>query len=264
MLFLIIRGNMNNQIESFVEYSFKYNDVVKKLDNFYMKGNHLYLSKENKITSKHVEKQIAKFSFTQDYSDVKTIDEKCETRMKLPTFIYPLYYFIFFHDRLPSPNEFINLYMTTYFDINDGTCTLKTGKTNVHINAITSRLYRSYPSFIRDFHFYLLCKESNLFDSVVYSAKEDFSGGMDIEVTKNGIKYPVSLMLDSPRSNYFKSLKYGRRNVPLKNEIIIKISLNKKTEKMAGEIFLYSEKHVKYLVEQINNGSSSYESILVT
>ena len=50
------------------------------------------------------------------------------------------------------------------------------GGTSYNLNALKARILRTYPSLLRDFHFYLMLKECNSFDKVTYSCADDIKG----------------------------------------------------------------------------------------
>ena len=59
------------------------------------------------------------------------------------------------------------------------------GGTSYNLNALKARILRTYPSLLRDFHFYLMLKECNSFDKVTYSCADDIKGTDITIVHKN-------------------------------------------------------------------------------
>ena len=64
------------------------------------------------------------------------------------------------------------------------------GGASYNLNALKARILRTYPSLLRDFHFYLMLKECNSFDKVTYSCADDIKG-TDITIVHKSKKYVV-------------------------------------------------------------------------
>ena len=62
--------------------------------------------------------------------------------------------------------------------------------------ALIVRILRTYPSLIRDFHFYLLLMEDGYFQDVIYFCKIDIKGN-DIVIRCNNNEYVLSLFVDT-------------------------------------------------------------------
>ena len=217
-------------------------------------NNETYLLKKNSITSSKIEKIISKYS----YSGEKLIKDELVENSKLPPFITIFYKFIFEKDNIPTEEELFNYYLISYYDtINDKECIIKKSLSDIYcnqtlnINGIKARLLRSYPSFIRDFHFYCLCSESNLFSKVVYSLNTDYFDGYDLLIDYKGNRYAVSLFIETNRGNYYKYRKQNRHKYDQYKEIILKI--NKSECKNVGRFYLYTPEHVKNLLDSLNN-----------
>lgn len=120
--------------------------------------------------------------------------------------------------------------------------------TSVSLDGLIARILRTYPSLIRDLHFFLLARDCGHFSAVRYSADADFAQGVDIKVQYNGAWYNVGLCLSSKRSLFYKARK-AFRHKPID---IIYIELEQKDAKIVGDYMLYSEQHINQLLKQIN------------
>lgn len=109
---------------------------------------------------------------------------------------------------------------------------------------LDARVLRTYPSLIRDYHFYLMLLKENCFDKVVYSCKNDIAG-KDLIVQHKGKEYVVSLFVKTRRSNFFKGIKNAFRHKYDKNEIQVPLDLN--SAEKCGDFFVYSTRDVDVL-----------------
>lgn len=109
---------------------------------------------------------------------------------------------------------------------------------------LDARVLRTYPSLIRDYHFYLMLLKENCFDKVVYSCKNDIAG-KDLIVQHKGKEYVVSLFVKTRRSNFFKGIKNAFRHKYDKNEIQVPLDLN--AAEKCGDFFVYSARDVDVL-----------------
>ena len=112
-------------------------------------------------------------------------------KMALPPFALSFYSFIVKTGMLPSEDDLLEEYLKQdkYFSyIPDGKVevTYKGNRDVVPLAGLIGRVLRTYPSLVRDFHFYLMAYESNLFTAVRYSVSEDVDQGVDIKVQYNG------------------------------------------------------------------------------
>ena len=116
--------------------------------------------------------------------------------------------------------------------------------------SVKARLLRSYPSLIRDFHFYVLCQTSDQFEHVSYSLRQDYYAGIDLCVQYAGHKFQVSVMLNSPRARAYKTKKYARRAEVPQNEVIMLFELHQYVQ-IRGQIKLFTMRHIELLVGEL-------------
>lgn len=122
-------------------------------------------------------------------------------REKLNPIVDPFYLFVLLYQRLPTPEEFFKQYQLCYArDV------YKLGSVSeANEEVIKVRLYRAYPSLIRDIHFYCLCSNDPRFDDVKYSTEVD-KQGVDLIVSKGGKRFAVRLHNNSEAaSNWAKT-----------------------------------------------------------
>jgi len=217
-------------------------------------GDKAVLTKTNNISLQEFENQLA----NQIYNGEGLIVDEIVENSKLPSWAAVFYGLILTRNSLPTASNFSLSYLKKYFDFNEEQRLVRL-KSNKEVvlkrDGVEARLLRSYPSLVRDFHFYLMCSRSNYFDEVSYSLKEDYFEGIDIKIVHGAKQFSVSLLTDTKRGNSFKSKKVNRHDVPPVNEIIIRFKLHEKaTRKVVSNFFLYSEKHLEDLKIKIHNG----------
>lgn len=213
-------------------------------------GDKVFLLKNIEITSKKLEYMIEKFAYSKFYSCYKSVkDEIGAEKVQFPMINTVFYKYIFETDEVPSPQLLIELYFSFYKDlfVDNGDKICFDGK-DYNKESITGRILRTYPSLVRDFHFYLLLKESKLFEKVTYSLKSDING-KDIIITHDKKEYVISLYVDTIRSRYFKEIKDTYRHDYDSNEI--RVPLNLSEAKKCGDFKLYFEKHMNIVKERI-------------
>ena len=211
--------------------------------NVEMFNSHIRETKAFTLSATKLEERLQQFQYDGEHLQKDTAVEDT----KLPPFALVLYGYLFAYDDFPSPDGFIDEYFNQeYFEY------LPDGKVQVTFNnksaiysldGIIARILRAYPSFVRDFHFYLLAKESGLFENVRYSFADDYYKKTDIQVQYKGNWYAVGLMLASKRSFFYK-VKKQFRHKPGK---VIYIELEPEQSKQCGNFYLYTDGHIQEL-----------------
>ena len=213
-------------------------------------NDEVYELKKVALTSEDVERQIGSINYNGIYEKYREVkDENGVEKENIPYLCPIFYHYIFTNNTVPSPNELIDEYFKIYdnvFTPREDTIWYR-GKNYKRI-AIEARLLRTYPSLIRDFHFYLLLKEAKAFTKVIYSCNEDIAG-RDIKIVHNGQEYIVSLMVQTKRSLFFKKRKNEIRHQYGDNEIQIKLDLKK--AKTIGDFYVYDKSHIATLIRTI-------------
>ncbi|WP_457562744.1 hypothetical protein [Caminibacter pacificus] len=222
--------------------------LIDNIIDIRINKNQMYFLKKHSWNSKTIEQEISNL----DYNGEKRVkDDKVENAY-LPPFIIAFYMYLFEKTKIPKEQELFKLYLDLFYDhINENNVKIKQKYIDVYTNNIFSkegvltRLLRSYPSLIRDFHFLILCFESNLFDKSYYSLNIDYFDGYDIIVKYSGCTFGVSLHINSSRGNYYKNKKRYRHTYNNLHEIVIKATKEECVE--YGTIRLFTTKHVKQL-----------------
>lgn len=158
---------------------------------------------------------------------------------------------IFLHKRVPAPEELIDSYFAkykSYFSFDGDLVTYNSRVYNK--DTIIARILRTYPSLIREFHFFLMLTKEKCFQSVIYSCQYDMKG-RDIIIKHGSKEFEVSLYVDTKRSRFYKTIKNLRRHLYGKNEI--QVPLNLGGARKCGDFYLYDKKHIELVKKRILN-----------
>lgn len=211
-------------------------------------NNEVFLLKNAGITLEQCIDQIRDIKYDAYYDPYRYEKDDTVENTQFPPIIFAFYSFVFYKQKIPTPEELVK----NYFSINEKEIAVFNdgiifrGR-EYKKDALIARVLRTYPSLIRDFHFYLLLVRENCFDKVIYSCKTDIEG-KDIIVKHKGKEYQISLFVKTRRSNFFKQIKNKFRH-KYSGEIQIPLDLDR-IEK-TGDFFLYSEQHIDTLKKHI-------------
>ena len=203
-----------------------------------------YLLKENTLSLNECESQMRKIQYDLIYNNYRGHkDENGVEKTQFPSVIFAFYNIVFNHSKIPSPSELLDEYYSIYSSeiiTNENFVTYKNRVFNKQ--DLDARILRTYPSLVRDYHFYLLLVETGCFDKVIYSCKNDIAG-KDLLVCHYGKEYVLSLFVKTRRSDFFKTIKNSFRHNYGKNEIQLPLDLNKATK--CGDFFVYDNNDVE-------------------
>lgn len=180
-----------------------------------------------------------------------TVDKHVENTL-LPPMI-KTFYEIFFKGYFPSERTFLKVYLENHFiPIDKDNIKLKSTNEILSKKGVIARVLRTYPSLVRDFHFYMLCIESKKFQTVKYSLNNDYKKGVDLSIKYKDTVFSIALLVDTNRSNKFKEKKYSRHNYSGLNEICVKINPFDKSTRI-GNYSLYNQSHIETMIKEMDN-----------
>ncbi len=231
-----------------------YADIVIYNGNFEITKGGVTLQKDLNYTVAKFREDILKLTCS---GQRLAKDERAE-QMLMPPLVLSFYQHLFDHGTLPADTALADNYLGHYFaEIpHTGIACLKeayatAGKTKQAAAAgVRNRLYRMYPSLLRDFYFLLLCHESRAFSDVYYSVRQDYSYGYDLVVKRHNQKVYVRLMVETMRSRHYNNRKYTRHDLTCKNIYELKIRLV--PERKLGQFYLYNQDDLKGLIHYID------------
>lgn len=118
-------------------------------------------------------------------------------------------------------------------------------------SAIEARLRRCHPSYARDLHFAMKCRESGLFDDVIYNVDLDVKQAIDLLVLKDAKFYGIHCFTRTERGQFWRDRKDNRHDD--KNQCVkeIDFTVNKSDGFECGRYFLFGDDQVKALAKVI-------------
>lgn len=198
-----------------------------------------------------LEKDISNIKL--NFLDIKS--DYVEWGIRIPLFIDTFNMLLDAYKRLPTQKEFVEGYIDEHKEILDSKLSTSDYK------ALEARLMRSYPSLVRDLHFYTLLKEhKNMFDDFNYSRYNDTEKGVDFSIKYLNKWFYIHCYVGTKRSKKAKKKKDKRKFMKTFTDgyhLDLILNFNDVKTKKVGDFYLYSKKHLVYLkkiMEDIING----------
>ncbi|MGM0409471.1 MAG: hypothetical protein ACQEQF_01810 [Bacillota bacterium] len=200
------------------------------MDNKLDKLNFNYKEIENKIEG-------------MDLKFIPLKINKVEKYITFPIFVNEFYNFIEEKNTIPSQKEFSEYYINKHKDKNCIADLTKREKRGLY-----ARLFRAYPSYIRDIHFSKFFQDIINTGEVIYNIDLDINDGIDTLFLYNDKKYGICLYVDTKRSQNFRKnkIKYQKDGY-----IYIELPLDLDDCKKVGKFYLYSYKDIVKLLDVI-------------
>lgn len=209
-----------------------------------------HIIKKLNVSSESVKQTLTEVNYSPGlYREFKS---DAVEKARFPAFALLFYRHVINHNKVPSAETFLQEVLITYFEQReiqffnrlDGYDKLQP----YDPQSLKGRIYRTYPSLVRDFHFFLLCQESKKFSNVSYSLNDDYFKGLDLTVVYNRKTYVVSLYIATPRADHFKEIKYTRHEYG-KNEIVLRLEMDKLQK--VKNLYLPDQAVVSLLIAEI-------------
>lgn len=188
-----------------------------------------------------IEEQIAEFKLI--FPSLR--DPEVEWKMKLPPFLDAFYNFYFFNNCLPGQQELWDYYMQLnqnfFKELNDAT----------KIPSIQARVFRTYPSLVRDLHFGAYINQQWKEVKVIYNRKLDVEMGIDLLLVHPKKMIAVLLFVQTVRS-LVGTKKKQLRHWRFSNVEYIELPIRLNDCYKSGDFFLYREKQLLQLKALVN------------
>ncbi len=212
-------------------------------------NDEVFLLRKSILSSQKIEEVLKGIRYS---GQKRTIHSNIENS-NIPYFAHSFYYFIYINDIIPNENQLIETYKSINNIVQDEDFLIIENQ-KVNKNGVINRLLRSYPSLVRDFHFFKLCQESKKFDSVKYSLKKDVFEGTDLIIEQAGKIFCVSIFTKTKRAKYFKGIKNQKRHDynQCYAQIELPIDLNSPSIKRVSNFLLLSNEHIEELEKMMN------------
>lgn len=202
------------------------------------------------LTSTQIEEII--FNYKLDFLNYRNYE--VENKIKFPMFLECFYDNLLKNKTILNQDEFAMHYARLNLE-----WFKNQNFSNDILSGLKARIFRTYPSLIRDLHFCLSLKEKNQYENVLYNIKLDVSHGIDVLIKKENKLFGVNLYTDTKNACDFRINKYKRHSV-LPNIFYIELPVNFHGSKKCGDFFLYGEREMNLLSKIIDKRLS--ESIM--
>lgn len=211
-------------------------------------NGHIRQTKDFPLTVADLENALQQYKYT----GANRVKDPLVENLILPPISLSFYSCVYRDGSIPSEMELVEEYLNqedffSYIPNNMVEVSYGNKRSSVPLEALVARILRTYPSLVRDLHFYLMVYESGLFSAVRYSVGADYKQGIDIKVQCNDKWYNVGLYVSTKRSLFFKGKKLFRHQ-PID---LINLELHPSEAHTVGDFMLYSQEHVSQLLKLI-------------
>lgn len=178
----------------------------------------------------------------------KDKDHDVEWKIDFPIFVDAFYKFVYTYRRVPAQDEYFDYYLQVnsgYFEtkIWEGRKVLDTARLMICLRA---RVYRMYPSLVRDLHFVYYAHENMIDCNILYNRKLDTQYGIDVLIERNKELFACCLYTDTARANMTRNGK-KQRSVSFDNVTYVEMPLDMHTADRCGKFYLYGDEQIEYV-----------------
>jgi hypothetical protein len=189
-----------------------------------------------------IEKQIKSYSL----KFIQIRNKQVEWGMKFPMFV-PAFYLSMKDNNIVIPSQ--NSFWLYYLNLNKNWFNSRDLSAQV-LNGLKARVYRTYPSLIRDLHFakYLQNKISD--SEIIYDMDLDIKDGIDLLVIKDNKINAINLFTDTRRAYKGRSKKVFRHK-NYENVNYLELPVQFMGSNKVGEFFLYGNRELQQILREI-------------
>lgn len=165
----------------------------------------------------------------------KKRDLLVEWKIKLPIFINSFYKYLYNNNDILNQKHFFDYYLhdnKKYFEENNFSSEI--------LDAIMARVYRAYPSIVRDLHFNVFVYENIREAIVIYNRKLDIEEGIDLLIKQKDNLYAVNLFTETVISRVGRDKKKSRHS-KFDNVKYIDLPIKLSEVNRYGDFFLYGK-----------------------
>lgn len=170
-----------------------------------------------------------------------------EWQLRLPAFVPPFWCTVIESQRVPQQAEYWERYLAenaTYFG--------RERFSSAVTQAIRARLYRTYPSLVRDLHFALLLREIATRSTIIYNPQLDMDEGIDLLVCWQDTNFAINLFTETKRAQYGRRKK-AQRHRQYANVIPLELPVSLQNRTPCGDFFLYGERERDALIGRMRS-----------
>ena len=193
------------------------------------------------LTSEQMKERISNYHLTFSSVHNRTV----EWGMNLPMFARSFYGYIFKKNDVPTQEEFFDYYISfnhVFFS--------QSNFGEDIIEGLRARVYRTYPSLIRDVIFNKYVQENIVGYTTTYSLELDINEGIDLMLSKTQKHFAINLYTDTKRA-YTGRAKKKFRHTLFDNVTYIEFPVVFENSHKVGDFFLYGEKEYNNLIIQL-------------
>jgi hypothetical protein len=177
-------------------------------------------------------------------------NNEVEWKLRLPMFVYSFYKIIITDNKIPTQKELFDEYISNPQIVD--LLSSRTDREEIQ-KGIKARLFRTYPSLIRDLHFAIYLKERiKNGGEVFYNTQLDIEIGIDVIIIFKSKLYALNLYTPTKRAINGREKKENRHET-VSNVIQIELPVEFNQRKKVGEFFLYGENEFNKLKKIIKN-----------
>lgn len=188
-------------------------------------------------TAANLARQLAGFSLR--FPSIK--DDTVEWGVAWPSFVYSFYKHL---DPLPTQAQFWEYYTADNQDFFQ-----QRPLTPATRAALQARVYRTYPSLMRDLHFALFLRER--LPHVLYNPQLDVEQGIDLLITHQKRYFALNLYTNTARAHHGRAQKQHRHTlIPQVTYLELPVALKGATR--AGDFYLYGEREWRQVWQAIH------------
>ena len=265
-----------------ITYHIEKGKLFFKIKN--IKTNQTYIKKIN-----YTEQELTTYLFKDDYKRWKNMTDKLKEsyfshdsfleNAEIPPFSRVFYYLFYSFERIPSPEEFFDGYVSCYCQKHKDGETFhfrpefkpkrgERGKAlppeeTLYLNSLKCRITRAYPSFIREVACCLMLSEYSDNDiDIGYNLNKDIFSDTDLIAINKTLSSTVSISLYNNSSMSVKKRIEKEQNNCSKQSFKIAVLANlfgtEKNVKSYGSIELYDYQTIKTIINIINSYDKGY------
>lgn len=168
-------------------------------------------------------------------------NENVEWKILFPIFLMPFYKYVYEKNTVLNQVDFYNYYLyqnKKYFDDNNFESSI--------LDGLKARVFRTYPSLVRDLHFSLFVKENIENAHIVYNRKLDVEEGIDLLIKYDEMYYGINLYTDTSRAHVGRDKK-AKRHTHFENVTYVDLPVDFNGSLKCGRFFLYGEKELNQI-----------------
>jgi hypothetical protein len=187
------------------------------------------LLQEINISSDDIKRIIESYKLTF----IQKRDNQVEWGMAFPMFVDAFYDYVIKKQSIPNQEQFYQHYLYVNKEF------FEQKKLSEEIMyGLKARVFRTYPSLVRDLYFNKLVKENLPNVTSCYNKKLDIEQGIDLMISTNDKNYAINLFTDTERA-YIGRNKKQNRHKNYENVEYIEFPVNFKGSLKCGDFFLY-------------------------